>query len=833
MARNQLNLPFLRPFRLTRKSLIALLFCSLLTGLLNSGCRGTLEIFQVETQTPEPSPAATQQPPPTPIPPSTPVPTLPPQARIAEAEKALFYGDYDSAMRQFIIALETNPGPDIEAAARLGIGRVQWLTGESSNALLSLRDLVAAFPESPQSGDAQIYLGFIFNDLQRYGEAAGAFQAYMDRHPGILDAYAFVWKGDALRAAGRPEEAVAAYTAALNSPRLPGDDQNIQIKIAGTLADAGELETALAIYTELSLTANESLKPTLLLLRGGLLEKLGQPETAYGLYAEAAENYPRAYDSYTALLRMLDAGVQVNELHRGLIDYFVGEYSLAVFAFDRYLAVAPPEVDGAALYYKGLSLRAIDSYDLAIDAWTTLIQTKTSADPYWDDAWEEIGDTEWAYFGDYEAAIETFESFTARVPEHPRAAEFLFFAAQIAERNGELDLAVQYWERLTNEYPTHFQVARSRFLAGIAQYRLKRYSEALAHFRTIQSFTSAPFEASQALFWIGKAQMALGNIPEATLSFEQAASIDPTGYYSERAQDIVTGKAPFAAPANFFMDIDWESERQLAEGWLRSTFSLPDDLNLASPGPLYGDIRFVRGTALWNLGFYEQARAEFESLRLAMESDPANNFRLANYTLDLGLYRTAIFSARQVLNLAGMDDAGTVYAPPWFNYIRFGTYFSDLVLPAAEEKRLHPLLIWSVIRQESLYEGFVRSSAGARGLMQIIPSTGAGIHQSLGWPETYSADDLYRPYVNIRFGVDYLADQIEFFSGGESIEPIDLYAALAAYNGGPGNSAAWLVHAQGDPDLFLEIIRFNETQRYIRGIFEIYTLYLGRYDRSR
>jgi soluble lytic murein transglycosylase len=215
-----------------------------------------------------------------------------------------------------------------------------------------------------------------------------------------------------------------------------------------------------------------------------------------------------------------------------------------------------------------------------------------------------------------------------------------------------------------------------------------------------------------------------------------------------------------------------------------------------------------------------------------MEFDPVNNFRLANYTLELGLYRTAIFSARQVLNLSGMDDAGTVYAPPWFNYIRFGAYYADLVLPAAAENDLNPLFIWSVIRQESLYEGFVRSTAGARGLMQIIPSTGAGIHQSLGWPENYTSDDLYRPVINVRFGVNYLADQINYFSGGENPKPLDLYAALAAYNGGPGNSAAWLIHAQDDPDLFLEIIRFNETQRYVRGIFEIYSLYLGRYDRS-
>lgn len=66
-------------------------------------------------------------------------------------------------------------------------------------------------------------------------------------------------------------------------------------------------------------------------------------------------------------------------------------------------------------------------------------------------------------------------------------------------------------------------------------------------------------------------------------------------------------------------------------------------------------------------------------------------------------------------------------APPYFGYIRYGLYYSDLVLPNAQENGLDPLFLFSVIRQESLFEGFVNSNAGARGLMQIVLSTGAQI----------------------------------------------------------------------------------------------------------
>ncbi len=798
---------------------------------LLSACQLTTDFLAPGTATPDLPLTATSAPSPTAPPSPTPVPTLAPSARIESGELSLFIGDYETALEIFNTTLALNPEPEIEAAALLGIGRVRLETGSTDQALGTLRDLVTRYPDSAQAGEAHIFLARIMNSLDRYTEAAAEYQAYLDRFPGVLDAYVHEWRGDALRFAGRPADALLAYNASLNSPRLSGSEELLEFKIGVTIAETGDLTAALATYTELLERAStEALTPALLLARGDLLVRLGQTEEAYAAYNAAVSDYPAAFESYAALLRLVDAGAAVNDFDRGLVDYYAGEYGLAVLAFDRFLTTFPEDHDGIVHYYKGLSLRAIDSYDLAIAEWNELIQAHTSADPYWDDAWEAIGDTHWLYFGDDETAIATFESFAARVPDHERAAEFLFFAAQIAERSGQLERAAAYWERVVNEYPGHFQVTRAHFLAGITLYRLGRYAEAYAHFQTILSFTSAPFDSAQALFWSAKAQTALGSPGEAESLFTRAASADPTGYYSERASDILLGEKPFAEPPAYDLAIDWEAERRLAEGWLRVNFSLPEELDLSTPGPLAGDIRFVRGTALWNLGFYELSRAEFESLRFAIETDAAANYRLANYLLDLGLYRTAIFSARQILTLAGMDDAATIHAPPWFNHVRFGTYYSELVLPTAADNRVHPLLVWSIIRQESLFEGFVRSTAGARGLMQIIPSTGAGIYANLGWPENYTEDDLYRPFVNIVYGVDYLSSQLDFFSGGAPAEPVDIYAALAAYNGGPGNASAWLVQAQGDPDLFLEIIRFEETRMYVRAIYELYSLYVNFYD---
>ena len=56
-----------------------------------------------------------------------------------------------------------------------------------------------------------------------------------------------------------------------------------------------------------------------------------------------------------------------------------------------------------------------------------------------------------------------------------------------------------------------------------------------------------------------------------------------------------------------------------------------------------------------------------------------------------------------------------------------------------------------------------------------------------------------------------------------------MFTPLAAYNAGPGNASIWFELADGDQDLFLEIIRFRETRNYIRGIYELFTIYRNLY----
>jgi soluble lytic murein transglycosylase len=661
----------------------------------------------------------------------------------------------------------------------LGMGRAKYQNGDYQAALEAFNNIIQNYSPSTDLPYAYFNLGQTYAAMGRYSEAADAYLNYMVNRPGVVDAYVLNLRGDALSSANDFVGATNDYRAALQSPSLL-EGIDIEIKLAHTFAIAGDYGTAIAMYQDIyNRASSDYTKAQLDLLVGQAYTALGQMENAYAAYQDAVNNYPTSYDSYSALLALVDNNQSVDELNRGIVDYYAGQYGVALAAFDRYIQTSMAD-PGAARYYNGLTFQATGGYEDAVAQST---------------------------------------------PNHARAGEFLYDAASVAEMDNQLARAAEIWDRVSLEYPGYEKSWRALLLAGICRYRLGDYTNADSSFQRLLANSTTLQERSAALLWQGKTQNALGNAQAAQALWDQCSTVDPTGYYSERARDYLLNRQPFSPPDAYDLTIDWVTERQQAEDWMRSTFNLTADTDLSSPASLGSDPRFIRGSELWKLGLYEEARAEFEDLRISIQDSPVDNYRLTNYLLDLGLYRSAILAARQTLNLAGLDDATSLTAPAFFNHVRFGVYYSDLVIPAAEMYEFHPLFLFSVVRQESAFEGFVYSSAGARGLMQIVPVTGLEIVSSLGWPQNYTDQDLYRPVVSILLGSNYLSKWRDRLDK-------DIFAALAAYNGGPGNAQSWQEAAGGDPDLFLEIVRFEETRNYIRGVYEYFNIYRRIYARN-
>lgn len=777
---------------------------------------------------PTPAPTATATitpgPSPTPVPPptSTPLPTPEPVLRIDSGDTALFNGDYDKARELYLGAFNDTTDNAVKAAALWGLGRTELTAGNYQLALEKLNTLTTEYSASTYSARAYFLMGQAYYNLGLYQLSADAYNTYLTRVPGVLDAYVQEYRGDALNEIKDYGGALTAYNAALTASRLD-DGLTLQTKIAQARASFGDHAGALTLYDQIfANTTNDYLKAQMDYLAGQSYIALGQTDAANARYLHTVENYPLSYYSYLALVALVDSGITVDDLDRGLVDYYADQDDVALVAFERYVK-ANPVNSGTVHYYRALTFRNLQRPEEAVQELDYFIKAFPD-NPDWIDAWREKSFLQWSVLNDYDGAVKTLTDFVLQVPNATEVPEFLVTAGRILERNNRLEEAAQIWERVANEYSGSEQTSTALFWAGITRYRLNDLTGALTIFQRNLILAPKMEDRARAYFWIGKVQQQLGDTASAQQAWQQGQALDTTEYYSLRARDLLMGRALFETPSLVNLNPDLAKERKDAEAWVRITFNLPAETDLSGPDTLATDARFIRGTELWEMGMYDEARLEFESLRESVSISPTDSFRLGNHLLGIGLYRSAIFAMRQVLTLAGQDSqSASLTAPPYFNHIRYGLYYHDLIIEQSQAYGLDPIFMFSVIRQESLFEGFVKSSAGAHGLMQVIPDTGAQIASELNWPPAYSSDDLYRPIVSVRYGAYYLNKNRTLLDG-------NLFATLAAYNGGPGNALAWNQLAGNDPDLLVEVIRFEETRNYLRAIYEIFGTYRAIYS---
>ena len=749
----------------------------------------------------------------------TPTPTPRPEVLLEEAERALFYGDWDRAFEAFQAA-RAEAGEAVPAGrAQLGYATTLQRSGRTWEAIEAFTGFLTTYPDDPQLDLGVFRRAQARQEVGLYDLASEDYRRYLELKPAVLDSYVHEQLGDLSRAAGRPLDAIPEYQAAAAAPRL-GGTQGLEIAIGLAYLEGAQYGEALAQFDSIQQQATDSATlATMNLLAGRALEGMGDTPSAYARYLDSVTRFPEAYDSFTGLITLVDAGVQVDDFQRGLVDYNAESYEPALRALDGAVAARPT---GAALYYRGLTRRALGDANGALADLTRVVEAYPQ-DPVWADALWQKALTEWGYLDMYSVAVQTYLDYVSALPQDAHAPEALFRAGRTAERVNDLSQAAELWLRLPGEYPSSPYAYRGAFQAAVARYRLGDHTGARDALALAESIAPDTGGKAAAELWIGKTYQSQGAAEAARQAWEAAKALDPTGFYSVRAEQLLEGRTLFESRGVANFSIDTMGEQAAAEDWLRASFPVSGPEPLAELDPsLSANPRMIRGEAFARLGLLTEARAEFDSLRQDLSSDPVALYRLMHKLLELRMYPGAIFASRQILRLAGMDDAATMHAPIYFNRIRFGPYFGDLILPQAAAAGFDGLFLLSVVRQESLFEGGATSSAAARGLMQIVPGTGQGIAERLGWPPDYTTRDLYRPLVSVRFGTDYLATQRQRFDG-------DLVAALAGYNAGPGNADAWKELVPDDPDLFLEVIRLDEPQLYIRTIAEIFDIYQRLY----
>ncbi len=179
-------------------------------------------------------------------------------------------------------------------------------------------------------------------------------------------------------------------------------------------------------------------------------------------------------------------------------------------------------------------------------------------------------------------------------------------------------------------------------------------------------------------------------------------------------------------------------------------------------------------------------------------------------------HRTSLRRRRLALLLVPVVVVALVLTAPLFRRayddLSLPLSYSSIIRQQAAAKHLDPALVAAVIYAETKFDPRP-SSAGAEGLMQILPQTAEFLARRSG-ATTFTVADLGTPAVNIAYGSYYLRYLLNEYRGNEVL-------ALAAYNGGEANVDKWLARANADGRAFtVSQIPFPETQAYVLRVLQ-------------
>ncbi len=763
---------------------------------------------------PSPTPTATSMPratpSPTPAPTPTPTPTPSPSEWLMRARSAMRIGAFEEAAAAYAAALQGPLSPEQVGEAWLGRGRALLAAEQPAEAAqaLSQAPLSSLPPKWARS------LWALLGDARRQaGDPAGAAEAYAQALAAgsPLTVELRMRRALALRDAGRWEAAAAELRSALPFARDPSQEAAIREQLAETLEALQVYPAALEQYQAiLTFAQNPAYRAYIEWRAAQTLLNAGRTGEAYARLQRLIREAPTTIAAYNALVRLVEAGIPVPDDLRGQIDYFAGQCLPAVQAFERWIAAHPEH--GDAHYYAALCYGNLGNRNAAHAHLDALLRDHPEAS-HWAEGWLEKGRL-WVQEGHLDAALALWRRFLERFPQHPFVPRLLWEAGRLLERNGAEGPAADFYRRLAEGFPADAHAPEAWHRMSLLAYTRGDLPTAAAAWEALRNrYPGSPW-ALTAQFWLGKVAWARGDRARAEAEWREVATRAAGRFLGERARMLLNGQDLEGESPPAFPDPDAGQEE--AEAWLRARLGITDTARLRTPRFL-SDPDWLAGEEAWRMGWVEEARRLWTSVRQRLEGDPLALYQLALAFRERGADALSLQAAARLLTRLGVPPQE---APPFLARLAYPTPYPEQVLAEARRYELDPMLLYALMRQESLFDPYAVSSAQAYGLMQIIPPTARAIAEALGQP--YREAWLYRPQVNIAFGAYYLARQRDRFGG-------NLWVALAAYNGGPGNAARWWEAARGDVDLFYERITFEETRHYLERILEHLHIYRALY----
>jgi soluble lytic murein transglycosylase len=672
---------------------------------------------------------------------------------------------------------------------------------ESSSAKdkLSQLSLLTSEDEPPLvHGLADFATGLVLLDARRPNEAAASFLS-----PSIdsteLSAHALYFASGAIDDS-KPEQAIDLLDRLITKYSDFALINEARLRRGRLLARERRREEAAALFRDILADGQEDVRDEGLFELASVLVELGQKQEAAKLLEELYYEMPTslfardAGRKLTSLRKRLPAR-EADELYRQAFEraellYEHERYRDAYNAYTSLLSRFKGEVDKDLVNLR----RGVCQYRRRQSSTADKILQQIKRTDLKPEAtyYRALADRRRRRRQNYQVKLAEVLSMD---PKGPWAEEALWSLASYHEDHDETATALDYCRKLVKEFPNGKNYVRAQWRLLWDQYRQRMYREAAVGFERVAREHPAADELPQFLYWGARAHESSGQVGRAVALYQQVLLGFKNTYYGRRAEEHLTQLGGVLAPI-------------VAVEEARAGIDLKDALGV------YRTDRQTRIAQLLAMGLYEEATLE-ATRSVDGDGDPAFLATVAWIRLQQGRVREAIFTMRRAFPFHTSATGDLLPRAIW--QIIYPLRYWDLVERFAHEERLDPYLVAALIRQESTFNARVRSRAGARGLMQIMPATGKIIAREQR--RRYRSSDLYKPDVNIRFGTHYFRKMLDRFGGR-----VDY--ALASYNAGPHRVRAWTrMDLNLDPEEFIEEIPFTETRKYVKLVLRNEMLY--------
>jgi len=387
--------------------------------------------------------------------------------------------------------------------------------------------------------------------------------------------------------------------------------------------------------------------------------------------------------------------------------------------------------------------------------------------------------------GRVEEGMQWLEHYGNTWPGDYRISNLPWYKGSLLAENGLWEQAIPYFAETVSRYPSNTTADDAQFFGCLALMKTGRTMQAIEAFGNFNSRWTESVYRPSSRYWYGVLQIENG---------------DSSG---RGVLERLISDKPESMPAAFARDY-------LGLPPLRPVFvNEPLGTWMARNGkPEAEPVENARnGVLLLEAGYRKWALDLF----LLAEEELGDVYLLAPFYLENDVWERGPSAAYRIWSLEGSNRPLDLWR------LRYPAAWCDEVLETTEAFNMDPKLLWAIMKQESAFQPDCFSPAGARGLIQMIPSTSEYVAIENGWQNQYSPDILYDPATSILYGTACIT------SYGRDCD-WDISGTLAGYNGGPHNALRWGWGTASEEEFFSRIT-FNETKKYVEIVSHNYSIY--------